>query len=334
MEEKNFNFVWLVRLCVNHWKFLGSILLLTVIVSSLVAVFGIESKYKSSVVLYPSTTNSPSQTLLIEHNPYRKDVLEFGEEEEAEQLLQILNSDEIRDSIINKFDLYSHYNINQDESLSKSTLHRIYNSSVGVKKTKFNSIDITVFDKDPNMASDLANEIPNQANIVNSRIRKKRGIQALHILENRRRLLYKARNLTQDSLSFYRKKGIISITAQTERLTEQYGIALRENNISGANRIQKKLDNLAKYAGYHDMLLRKSYEIEEELAYIEFETDRVIIDNQYSLENYFLVNKAKPAEKKSYPIRWLVVFASVMSVCVMTILFLCLKDYIVAVNDK
>ena len=334
MEEKNFNFVWLIKLCINNWKLIGVLLFLTVIISSLVSLFGIEPQYKSSVVLYPSTTDSPSQSLLIEHNPYRKDVLEFGEEEEAEQLLQILNSDEIRDSIINKFDLFNHYNINKSDELSNSILYRIYDKSVKIKKTKFNSISITVFDKNPKTASNIANAIPSQATIVNSRIRKKRGVQALQILENRRKLLYRARNLTQDSLSFFRTKGIISITAQTERLTEQYGIALRENKDYAANRIKKELDHLAKYAGHHDMLLRKSYEIEEELAYIEFETDRVVIDNQYSLDNYFLVNKATPADKKSYPVRWLIVIGSVTSVFVFIILMLCIKDYIISVNSN
>ena len=332
MENSNFDFFWLISIIKKYIKSLCVIFFLTTVISVWVSLFLIEEKFKSSVTIYPTTTNSISQALLVEHNPYRKDVLEFGEEEEAEQLLQILNSDEIRDSIINKFDLYNHYNIDINEGLSKSVLSRIYHKSVKIKKTKFNSISITVLDKDPKVASSIANEIPLQASTVNSRIRQKRGIQALQILENRRKLLYKARNLTQDSLSYFRDKGVISITAQTERLTEQYGIALRENKDYAANRIKKELDNLAEYAGYHDMLLRKSYEIEEELAYIEFETDRVVIDNQYSLDNYFLVNKATPADKKSHPVRWLIVIGSVMSVLVFTILMLCIKDYIVFVN--
>ena len=55
-------------------------------------------------------------------------------------------------------------------------------------------------------------------------------------------MLYKERNLTQDSLQELRLYGIISITAQTERLTEQYAIALSANNLSGASRIKNELD--------------------------------------------------------------------------------------------
>ena len=80
MKEKSFDFLWIFSLCKKHVKLLCFLLVFTVVASSLVAFFLIEPKFKSSVVIYPTTTNSVSQALLIEHNPYRKDVLEFGEE--------------------------------------------------------------------------------------------------------------------------------------------------------------------------------------------------------------------------------------------------------------
>ena len=44
-----------------------------------------------------------------------KDFLEFGEEEEAEQMIQILRSDEIRHHVIGKFDLMNHYQIDPEQ---------------------------------------------------------------------------------------------------------------------------------------------------------------------------------------------------------------------------
>ena len=82
------------------------------------------------------------------------------------------------------------------------------------------------------------------------------------------------------------------------------------------------------------MLLRKSYEIEEELASIEFEADRVLIDANYSLENKFIINKAYPADKKASPIRWLIVVVSLISVFVFAILSLCVSEYLGSQHDK
>ncbi len=326
MKDSNFDFIWLLNLIIRQYKLLFVISLLTILISSLVSVFLIEEKFSSSVIIYPTTTNSVSQALLIEHNPYRKDILEFGEEEEAEQLLQILNSDEMRDSIINKFDLYNHYNIDQSETFHKTIINEFYESSVKIKKTKFNSIRITVMDKDPIIAAAIANSYLSLMDVVISRIKHNRASQALSILQNRKDLLYQERNLIQDSLQEFRLNGIISINAQTERLTEQYAIALSANNLSGASRIKKELDKLALHAGKHDMLLRKSYTIEEELALIEFEVDRVSVDANYTLENKFIINKAYPSDKKSYPVRSVIVLSSLMSVLFLSILFLSILE--------
>ena len=71
--------------------------------------------FESQVILFPSTTNSVSKALLPQSNGYGdEDIFEYGDEQQAEQLLQILNSGEIRDSVIQKFDLMAHYEIDED----------------------------------------------------------------------------------------------------------------------------------------------------------------------------------------------------------------------------
>jgi uncharacterized protein involved in exopolysaccharide biosynthesis len=77
------------------------IALSTALVSAIVAML-IPNKYKSTVVLFPATTNSISKSLLND-NYVKEDVLQFGEEEQAEQMLQILNSDGLRGRIIEKY---------------------------------------------------------------------------------------------------------------------------------------------------------------------------------------------------------------------------------------
>ena len=320
MKDSTFDFFWLISLIQNNIRILFLVGFLTIVLSSIVALFAIEEKFKSSVVIYPTTTSSVSQALLVEHNPYRKDVLEFGEEEQAEQLVQVLNSDEMRDSIVSRFDLFNHYEINQEDVYANTIMNDLYGQAISIKKTKFSAIEISVLDKDPEVAANIANEYLVLIDFVIARIRENRASQALEVLELRKKVLYQQRALTQDSLKDYRSRGIISTVHQAERLTEQYAIALAANNLSGAKRIQKELNTLAKYSGAHDVLLRKSYEIEEELALIEFESDRVQIDTQYMLDNKFILNKAYPSDKKAYPIRWLIVLSSLIAVLFVSVL--------------
>ena len=117
-------------------------------------------------------------------------MLEFGEEEDTEELLQILNSNEIRDSIIHRFDLYNHYGISKNDVSHKTIINRKYDGKVKIKKTQFNSIKIIVLDKSPQLAADIANEYLNQMDSVITRIRQKRANQALEILAMRKKLLY------------------------------------------------------------------------------------------------------------------------------------------------
>ena len=90
MKEDNLNFLWLIKLCISNIKLLSFLMVIVCLSTSLIVVFLVESQFESSVIIYPTTTSSVSQALLVEHNPYRKDVLEFGEEEQTEELLQIL----------------------------------------------------------------------------------------------------------------------------------------------------------------------------------------------------------------------------------------------------
>src|ERR1700749_742294 len=56
----------------------------------------IHERFKSTVIMFPVQSNAIAKALLTDDMSGKQDVLQFGEEEQAEQLLQILNSDEIR----------------------------------------------------------------------------------------------------------------------------------------------------------------------------------------------------------------------------------------------
>src|SRR5210317_1704573 len=76
--------------------------------------FFITPKYKSTVVLYPTSSSSIAKALLGKNPSVEQDVMQFGEEEQTEQMLQILSSSIIRDKIIEKYDLMDHYEIDEN----------------------------------------------------------------------------------------------------------------------------------------------------------------------------------------------------------------------------
>ena len=92
-------------------------------IASSVASFMIEEKYESTVTLYPAKSSSVTFNEVITED---QSVSKFGENEEAEQMLQILESSSIRSQIIDKFNLLKHYEIDLEIFYSIQMTRRAY----------------------------------------------------------------------------------------------------------------------------------------------------------------------------------------------------------------
>jgi len=177
------------NIILDLYKWRKPLVLLTFIALVLGAVISspliITPKFKSTSIIYPTTTNSISQALLVEHNPYRKDVLEFGEELEADRLLQILNTDEMQAHIIQEFNLFKHYNINREDLHANTWMNLAFIEHFSFRRTELMSIKIEVLDEDPTLAADMCNRVVDLIDVVVKRVKQKRAEQALVILAKR-----------------------------------------------------------------------------------------------------------------------------------------------------
>lgn len=311
-DQKLFQAKDLIVFIIRNWKLFGLVVLVATVLS---AIFSgpafIRPKYKSTATLYAATTPSVSQALTVEDNPYRKNVMEFGEEEETEQLIQILNSDRIRNQIIEEFDLGKHYRLNPEDKEYINLMYFMYGQNVSVKKTKYISIEVNVLDFSPDTAAQIANRIVDLVDTYYFEVRKHRAEEALAILDKQFDKITKELKASDDRTKEINKGGLISLELQVERLTEQYAIALRANDRSGANRIQKELDRLAENAAEWLRLEESSELLQENLDMVRIQRDNLLIDVNEPMSSRFVINEAYPAVKKSSPIRWLIVVASV-----------------------
>jgi uncharacterized protein involved in exopolysaccharide biosynthesis len=297
-------------------------------VLSAIASFLIQEKYKSSVVMFPTTTNSISKALLDVNNNGKKDVLEFGEEEQAEQLLQILNSDEIRNRVIQKFNLRQHYDLKPDEKYVNTKLQKEFEDNVSFSRTEYMAVEIEVLDHSPDTAALIANYIADLVDTLKNSMRKKMANEALQIVQHEYESFQAYVQNIEDSLTKLRLLGVNDYESQVERLTEQLGIAIVKNNQSAVKQLQERLDKLSKYGGAY-VALRDLLEYEtEKLSQLRTRYEQAKVDATANLENKFIVNRAYPAEKKSYPIRWLIVLVSVITAELFAIVLILIKDSI------
>lgn len=319
------------NLIVYIYKWRKPILLVTLTAAVLAAIFSsplfIKPKFKSTVTVFPTTTNSLSKALLPQEFAARgQDILEFGEEEEAEQLLQILHSDEIRNQIITEFDLLRHYDIDTNGSYIKTKLYDTYEDNISFRRTEFMSVEINVLDTDPDTAALIANRIVTLLDNTKTRIQRDRASQGLRIIKDQYDAMRQEMAAMEDSLSFLRDKGVLDYEEQSAVLTEQLATAQIENNPRAVRTIQAQIDTLRKYGGtYVDLREQLKYQREE---YIKLKTrfQQAQVDVEQSLPASFKVNTAYAAEKKSYPTRWLIVGLSGIGAFIITLVAILLLD--------
>lgn len=313
-----------LSIIVQKWKkYLLFIALFTILSSSIVSFF-IKDKYESSVILYPTTTSSISKALIAENFGGKDDILEFGEIEQAEQLIQILNSDEIKNRIIEKYNLSNHYGIDISDSYKQTKLNRAYQNNISFKLTKFMAVEISVLDYDKDTAALIANDISLLLDTVKNRMRKEIAYQAYNIVQREYDYQKGYVKSLEDSLKSLRKLGVIDYESQAERITEQLSIAILQGKQNAIKALEEKLSVLSNYGGDY-VAIRDQLEYEKkQLTFIHSKLQSVKVDAENNLQHKFIVNTAIPSEKPIYPIRWLIVLISTISVLLLSILFLLL----------
>jgi uncharacterized protein involved in exopolysaccharide biosynthesis len=309
------------NLIVFFYKWRKPLVIVTLIgaIVSIVVSLLIQNKFKSTVVMFPTTTSSISKALLSENNSGKEDILRLGEEEEAEQMLQILNSDEIRNRIIEKYNLAKHYDIKDDVEYKYTKLQKEFESNVTFKRTKFMSVEINVLDINPDTAAMIANDIASLLDTVKNRMRREIAVEALKIVEKKYNDQKKYVKELEDSLTSLRLLGVIDYESQAERITEQMAIAMLQGKKNAVVELEKKLQVLGKYGGMY-VSIRDQLEYEKkQLSFIHVKFQEVEVDATSNLQHKFIVNNAYPAEKKSYPIRWLIVVISTLATFIFTL---------------
>lgn len=331
--RENDNIFDSTNLIVYLYQWRIPLVIVTLVAAILAAVFSgptfIAPKYESTVTVFPTTTNSLSKALLPQKFASRgQDILEFGEEEQAEQLLQILNSDEIRNQIIDQFNLVEHYQIDTSGRYVKTELYETYDDNISFRRTEYMSVEINVLDTDPDTAAMIANEIVVLLDQVKNRIQKDRALKGLSIIEREYKTLKNEVKALEDSLTYLRFKGVHDYETQSSALNEMLATALIENNSGAVREIEDKLDTLAKYGGVYVSLRDELQYLKEEVVKLKTTYDQAKVDVNETLPATFKVNLAYPAEKKSYPTRWLIVLLSGIGAFSITLISILIYDTI------
>lgn len=90
----------------------------------------------------------------------------FASDREIDAHIQILESGQLKDSLIERFDLGASFGVDTDELGGRNQLHRMIDSRIKIQKTRFSSLSIKVKDQDPAQAAIIANAIVDLGNVI------------------------------------------------------------------------------------------------------------------------------------------------------------------------
>ena len=297
--ESQFYHINLLELLLK-WKLHLAIVMVLAIV--LAVIFSgpafITPKFKSSAIVYPANISS------------------YSDENETEQMLQIMQSEYISDSIIARFNLSKHYEIDKNYKHYYSSMMDEYWLNVSISKTSYEGVLIEVSDKDPQTASDMVEGI---IDLYNRKVRSLHEEKFYEVVRMYQRGLQKKKayiDSLEKRITYLGKEyGLTDYEAQAEQVTKGF---LKTVDGNGAARVNdkevSKLKENIEARGAEMQILQNLVE-QEAITYadLKFDYEKAYMDydRQFSYTN--VISKPYPADKKSYPVRWIIVVISAIA---------------------
>ncbi len=318
MMENYFNNAKLLSI-IFKWKWhLLIISLIAVVIALIVSVFVFKPRFKSTAYIYPSN------------------IAPYSEESETEQMLQWLNSRDVKDSVMRKHRLAEHYGINPNEKYFESTMNYLYGKNVKIAKTQYESIEIAVTDIDPVLAKDIVNSIIFYTDIKIRLTHRKKYDEVVYtfntVLDLKQKEIDSVKQLYRDLSVQY---GIYDIEGQTQEITRG-----NLRTVDGGGGAINAKD-----------VLRLKTGMEEKAADLLFLSNRIKdMANEYSelmlkfdiakydtKKEYTFINVVTPpdvADKKSFPKPLYIAFYFLLATLIFSILTIAIIEYRKAIAES
>ena len=301
-----FNYMNIFKIILK-WKFhllllVGASVILSGIFSSKLFV---KPLYRSYAVLYPSN------------------IFPYSDESETEQMLQLLNSSSIRDSVIKKFDLGKHWGLENEKEYYTSTLFYLYGKRNSIKKTEFESVVGEVMDIDPQTACDMVNAILKYYDVSVHALQNKKFHE---VVLNYKQVLAK-KKASLDSLQgaideLTSSKGLPPVNIPDPALIRTFAEKMKDQQTKEKKKkndpVELKLGQRMRVnPGTKDaqLVLLTSLAMSEAEAYSELNLkyDEALLNDNRNYTYSNIVTTPFVADKKSFPKTWLIISLSALA---------------------
>jgi capsular polysaccharide biosynthesis protein len=298
------------------WKWKKHLIVVGILAIVLSAIFSsstfIKPKYKSTARIYPSNN-----------------IYVFSDESQSEQLLEIINSLDIKLRMIDAFNLGEVYKIRKQEPQYLTYVLAEFNDNVKFKKTEYETVEITVLDTDPKRACTMCDSI---IAFFDEKVRAMHRIKYEEVATIAKRdyqlISHKVDSL-EEKLNFLRKEyKILDYRTQAEEITKGMVKVLAEQkkNSAGGKELDQWLINLSEKGGEYEILDHQQKTMANQRDSIMIVYNQSVSSANKKIIYGQRVQNPIPADKKSYPVRSLIVLISMLSALFVAILVILLIE--------
>lgn len=311
-RDNLFRFIWQSR------KPLLIFTSIVFVVSIVVSLF-ITPLYLSSAVVFPAASSNVS---FSEQRNVKAAAMDFGEEEQAEQLVQILKSARIKQRVVQKYDLFNHYEIDKDDPNKNYKLNEEFKGHFTFTRTRYGSIQIDVLDKDPNLAAQMANDIVDLIDTVKNEMINERTRPAFEINKRKMMQLEKERDSILSILDSLSTMGVSSLDVRSNL----FQALVDSKSPTEKAEIKRNIDVNMKYGTQFDALEHRRDEMILKIEEFRTSYEQAESDANANFTHKFIVEKAVVADKKEKPKRLIIVLVAVLGGFVFGVFYLLIKQ--------
>jgi uncharacterized protein involved in exopolysaccharide biosynthesis len=252
--------------------------------------FFIKPKYKSYAVIYPAN------------------IAPYSAENNTEQMLQLLNSEDMLLSIVKKFKLNLEYKIDTADIYYRSKVLGRLKSNLNIRKTEYESVVIEISDYDPNQACEMVKEFINFMNLKARELQRNKTAEVVKIFYDQMTDKLRQIDSIENRLQTLRKDyNILDYKIQVKEYSKGYVKNVTNGKGNVKNDIAITLENLKTYGGEYRLLDTYMWGLITSYNTIKTEYDKSLSDLNKELTYTNIITNPVPADKKSYPVRWLII---------------------------
>ena len=261
---------------------------------------------------------------------------QFNTVSHTELLLQFFNSENVRNKLQTDFQLGKRYGINPGTEKFKTFYRLQYDEHIKISQTRYESIEISVLDENPDTAKLLASAIINTVNILIRQEHAKKFDEYVQnnqlYLETHRRAMDSLQNLME---VFSEKYQLIDMGAQMREAAKNYYKQIADGKVTEGLKIE--MDKISKHGPEFYKLSASLQEEARLYALLSLDLDKAIGDFNRKLTFMIVPSEPSLPDEKYWPKRgwilFLTIFSSTLLATVYFIYIESLKNFIKSIKN-